>query len=101
LSPAAHDDISAGLEYEHVSGGSFDGYAACCSEIDVAAPFVHARRKGLSRDETGPDVKVRCTTSCARTHVGVGRLHVEDGGRQHVWRAQRVVGRVAVAGYLL
>jgi len=100
LSPAARDDISAGFEDEHVGGGSFDGDAAGCSEIDAAAPFVHARRKSLAGDEAGPDVEVRRTTSCARSRVGVGRLHVEDGGRQHGWRGQRVVGRVADAGHL-
>ena len=101
ISAAAHDEIIADLEDEDVRGGSADGDAVAGSrEVDIGAPFVHARRKGHPSDEAGSDVDERCIGRCATSSVGVRRLPVADGGRQHGWRWRRVVRSEAEADHL-
>jgi len=97
----ARDDVTGCLEDEDVRGGAVDGDAVAGSrEGDVAAPFVHARREGLAGDDAGPYVELGRIRSCARGRVGVGRLAVADGRRQHCWRWRRVVGRETLADHL-
>ena len=78
-STAARDEGASDLEDEDVVRGPADEELA--GERDAGAPFVHPGGEELPGDEAAHQVAVRWF-SRARRRVEVGRLPVEDGGRE-------------------
>jgi len=101
-SGGGREDAAAGLEDEDVRVGS--GEEKLATERDVGVPRVHARREGLAGEEAVHEVGVNLIISVggsrATSRVGVGSLHVADGGRHNGRRRRLVVGRVAAARHL-